>query len=269
MSETVAPPREEFRKLHGGIAVVFFDFDGTLTATPGDRAARAAKRTELCCRAPMLEPRLRALRSTGATLGIISKSSEGTIRAALDAAGLANLFDAPLVAKAIGFEGKAGFIEELAQKGFLPRLGSGCGFSAPVHRVLLVDDDMMELEQARAHGLQTYAAPEEGGLQEEDFDAIIGALSQPRTRSLSHLPAFPGVSCLSLPSQHIKPGRKPPRSAPAGAGDLLCPPPLFLAEGLTERSSPSGANHRNLILFSGDLLSPEESRMRRVAQPLS
>lgn len=164
--------------------VVFFDFDGTLTATPGDRAARGSKLSDLCKRAPMLAPRLRALRGSGVSIGIISKSTEATIRSALEAAGLNELFDAPLVGKAVGFEGKAGFIEELAQKGSLPRLGHSRGHCASARRVLLVDDDMSELERARSRGIQTYAAPEEGGLREEDFDAIMKALTLPRRQSV-------------------------------------------------------------------------------------
>ena len=59
-----------------GVAVIFFDFDGTLTATPGDRAARRTKQLELCERAAMLGPRLKSLRADGASLGIISKSTD-------------------------------------------------------------------------------------------------------------------------------------------------------------------------------------------------
>ena len=108
--ETPAPLRDDFRSSpSAGVAVIYFDFDGTLTATPGDRAARRTKQLELCDRAPMLGPRLKILKDQGASLGIISKSTENTIRSALEAANLANLFDAPLVAKAVGFEEKVGF----------------------------------------------------------------------------------------------------------------------------------------------------------------
>lgn len=69
--------REDFRhSLAAGVAVIFFDFDGTLTATPGDRAARRTKQLELCERAAMLAPRLKSLCADGASLGIISKSTE-------------------------------------------------------------------------------------------------------------------------------------------------------------------------------------------------
>ncbi len=69
--------REDFRNsLAASVAVIFFDFDGTLTATPGDRAARRSKQLELCERAPMLAPRLKSLCADGASLGIISKSTE-------------------------------------------------------------------------------------------------------------------------------------------------------------------------------------------------
>lgn len=182
--ESPAPNREDFRaSIPCGVAVIFFDFDGTLTATPGDRASRRTKQVELQARAPMLGPRLKALRQSGASLGIISKSTESTIRSALEACQLHKLFDAPLVAKAVGFEGKVGFIEDLAVRGCLPRLGSTRGHQVAFHRILLVDDDLLELDRARQRGLQTYAAPEDGGLQEEDFEVIAESLRLPRPSS--------------------------------------------------------------------------------------
>ena len=137
--ETPSPLRDDFRSSPcAGVAVIYFDFDGTLTATPGDRAARRTKQLELCDRAPMLGPRLKALKDQGASLGIISKSTENTIRSALEAANLANLFDAPLVAKAVGFEGKVGFLEDLALRGCLPRLGSTSKHGVPRSHALSV-----------------------------------------------------------------------------------------------------------------------------------
>lgn len=192
--ESPSPFRDDFRVLPAaGVAVIFFDFDGTLTATPGDRAARRTKQLELCERAAMLGPRLKSLRADGASLGIISKSTEGTIRSALDAAELSKFFDAPLVGKAVGFEGKAGFIEDLALNGCLPRLGSTVKHGVPFSRILLVDDDVLELERAKARGLQVYAAPEDGGLQDEDFDAISEALRIPRPRSHPARGALPSA----------------------------------------------------------------------------
>ena len=41
------------------------------------------------------------------------RPKEGTIRSALDAAELSKFFDAPLVGKAVGFEGKAGALDAL------------------------------------------------------------------------------------------------------------------------------------------------------------
>lgn len=192
--ESPSPFRDDFRALPAaGVAVIFFDFDGTLTATPGDRAARRTKQLELCERAAMLGPRLKSLRADGASLGIISKSTEGTIRSALDAAELSKFFDAPLVGKAVGFEGKAGFIEDLALNGCLPRLGSTVKHGVPFSRILLVDDDLLELERAKARGIQVYAAPEDGGLQDEDFDAISEALRIPRPRSHPVRSVLPGA----------------------------------------------------------------------------
>ena len=52
---------------------------------------------------------------------------EGTIRSALDAAELSKFFDAPLVGKAVGFEGKAGALDALAQ-------WQGCCFGSPFNR---------------------------------------------------------------------------------------------------------------------------------------
>lgn len=163
--------RSELKLLTGHASAVLFDFDGTLTASPGETAQRCRKQVELRERAPMLRPRLGRLREAGLLLGIISKSSEFTICGALQEAGLAELFHGPLVAKAVGFEGKAGFILEMVRKGDLGPLGDE-GQS----QVLLVDDDILELERAKERGIQTYAAPKEGGLQEEDFEEIFAGL---------------------------------------------------------------------------------------------
>jgi len=206
------------------VAVIFFDFDGTLTATPGDRAARRQKRVELCDRAPMLKLHLHALQRAGAIMGIISKSTEATVCSALEAAGLAGLFDAPVLGKAVGFDGKAGFIEEMARKGTLcgarRRSRSGrSGRQAAPHQVLLVDDDVLELERAQARGIQVYAAPEDGGLQEEDFGVILGGVGLPATKATA---ALPPVNCKA-------------RAAP---------PPAF--------HKPARKKLRNLILFSGE-----------------
>merc|ERR1719387_1480500 len=103
----------------GGITVIFFDFDGTLTATPGEQAVRAHKRKDLCNRAAMLSTQLWALRQAGATLAIVSKSTETTIRDALGAADLQALWNGPIVGKAVGLNGKVGFIEELVHRGKL------------------------------------------------------------------------------------------------------------------------------------------------------
>jgi len=232
---TPLPNRDEFRQVDGGVVLIFFDFDGTLTATPGDRAARCHKQAELCGRAPMIEPRLRALREAGATLGIISKSTEGTIRDALQAAGLSAHFEAPVVGKAVGFEGKAGIIDDLARKGTLRKVGPRglAPGQAPGHRVLLVDDDVMELERAKTWGLQTYAAPSVGGLREEDFDVLIAALRRPR--NLPKVGTSPGMKrnssqCTSFMS--------------ASRNDGL---------SVLSFSKPAGnGKWRNLILFSGE-----------------
>jgi len=165
---TPDPMRSDLRAIVGDVGAVLFDFDGTLTALPGGAGRPRRRQAELRERAPMLEPRLRALRDAGVVLGIVSKSSEFTIRCALSEAGLLELFDGPIVAKAVGFEGKAGFIEELVRTGSLSHLGPD-----GLPRVLLVDDDVRELERARVKGIQTYAAPADGGLQEEDFDEIF------------------------------------------------------------------------------------------------
>lgn len=169
--KTPDPLRSDLRIIEGNVAAILFDFDGTLTASPGDKAQRSRKQVELQTRAPLLMPRLQNLRDAGVVLGIISKSSELTIRCALREAGLADLFDGPIVAKAVGFDGKAGFIEDLVETGALGDLGED-----GVGRVLLVDDDVRELDRARARGIQTYPAPQEGGLQDGDFDEIIASL---------------------------------------------------------------------------------------------
>mmetsp|Transcript_91766 Transcript_91766/g.268590 ORF Transcript_91766/g.268590 Transcript_91766/m.268590 type:complete len:356 (-) Transcript_91766:123-1190(-) len=168
---TPDPARADLRIIEGDVRAMMFDFDGTLTATQGEAAQRSRKQAELQLRAPMLRPRLQHLREEGVLLGIISKSSELTIQCALREAGLEDLFEGPVVPKAVGFEGKAGFIADLVEAGALGDLGPD-GLS----RVLLVDDDVRELDRARARGIQTYAAPLEGGLQEEDFDEICASL---------------------------------------------------------------------------------------------
>jgi len=166
---TPLPDRSDLKLISGDVGAVFFDFDGTLTASPGDRAQRSRKQVELRERAPLLAPRLKALREAGLILAIISKSSEATILTALETAGLRELFDGPIMGKAVGLEGKAGFIEEICRRGCLDHIGTE-------QRALLVDDDLRELERARARGIQTYAAPHDGGLQDNDFDEIFAGL---------------------------------------------------------------------------------------------
>jgi len=125
----------------------------------------------------MLAPRLRSMQEAGFVLGIISKSSKPTIDSALREACLAEYFTGPILGKAVGFEGKAGFIVDMVEDGKLHELGI-----LEADRVLLVDDDVRELERACARGIQTYAAPPTGGLQEEDFEAIfehLGLVSLP------------------------------------------------------------------------------------------
>mmetsp|Transcript_145534 Transcript_145534/g.362879 ORF Transcript_145534/g.362879 Transcript_145534/m.362879 type:complete len:330 (+) Transcript_145534:92-1081(+) len=231
--DTPLPERNDFRNVTGKVEVIMFDFDGTLTATPGDRQVRAKKRAEICERAPLLQPRLQALREAGCLLGIISKSTEVTIRDALLAGGLLAYFNAPIIAKAVGFEGKIGFINDLARRGSLRHPGDRRPGPAP-HRILLVDDDVLELERANAGGLQTYAAPSEGGLREEDFDAIQDSLhkppGRPKTRqSLSRCSSAPSMtfsSALFPTAEHSFP--------------------------TISSSGKLGGKWRNLILFSGE-----------------
>eukprot|EP00747_Dinoflagellata_sp_TGD_P087090 gnl/TRDRNA2_/TRDRNA2_163520_c0_seq1.p1 gnl/TRDRNA2_/TRDRNA2_163520_c0~~gnl/TRDRNA2_/TRDRNA2_163520_c0_seq1.p1 ORF type:complete len:402 (+),score=87.49 gnl/TRDRNA2_/TRDRNA2_163520_c0_seq1:1273-2478(+) len=177
---TPQPERGDLKLIAGDVEAILFDFDGTLTASPGDLAQRCRKQVELRERAPLLAPRLRALREAGFLLGIISKSSEFTIRQALKEAALTEFFDGPLLAKAVGLEGKAGIIEDLVRRGTIPLSISISEISVNgtecLQRVMLVDDDLRELDRARTRGIQTFAAPKEGGLQEEDFDEIFTGL---------------------------------------------------------------------------------------------
>jgi len=166
------PGRAEEVQVKGDIRAAMFDFDGTLTATPGDRSERKYKIAELKERAPLLRPWLERLRSAGIVLGIISKSSEDTILTALSRAGLRELFDGPIVAKALGFEGKAGFIQDMClPEGHLQHLGQ-----EGIERVLLVDDDLLELQRAREKSIQTFPAPKDGGLQYDDLQSLFGLL---------------------------------------------------------------------------------------------
>jgi len=191
------PVRAELKRLSGNLGAILFDFDGTLTASPGDVALRCQKRVELRERAPLLKPRLRALREAGLVLGIISKSSEPTICGAIQEAGLEGLFNGPLLGKAVGFEGKAGFIEELVIAGDLGHLGA-----EGLRSVALIDDDVRELERAHERGIQTYAAPRQGGLQEQDFDEIFAALGIcDRFNCVSSTPASRATTPRSLRSR--------------------------------------------------------------------
>lgn len=273
---TPDPLRSDLKTIVGDVGAVLFDFDGTLTASPGETAQRCRKKLELHERAPLLAPRLRALRDAGLTLGIISKSSELTIRVALREAGLMEFFDGPLLGKAVGLEGKAGFIEELVVAGDLNHLGK-----EGLRRVLLVDDDVYELDRARARGIQVYAAPGEGGLQDDDFEEIFTGLGLPPTPSQapasgrnstgsgvsSALPSPVGASCvgvaaprsplgsvssgvlsptLGMPSG--RPSPQCPRSRAASPGSAPCSvattplPPLAPRRGsLRSRPSSEGA----------------------------
>jgi hypothetical protein len=74
---TPQPERCDLNLITGDVGAVFFDFDGTLTASPGDRAQRCRKQVELRERAPLLAPRLKALREAGMVLAIISKKQRG------------------------------------------------------------------------------------------------------------------------------------------------------------------------------------------------
>mmetsp|Transcript_30876 Transcript_30876/g.84740 ORF Transcript_30876/g.84740 Transcript_30876/m.84740 type:complete len:378 (+) Transcript_30876:91-1224(+) len=173
---TPEPQRCEFRHFTSDVSTVLFDFDGTLTATPGDRAPRRQKHVELCERAPLLAPHLKGLRDAGLTIGIVSKSTEQTIRSALQEAGLNELFNGPIVGRALGLEGKVGFIQDLLRTGNLGDSSTKENEDAELRRILLVDDDVFELERARAKGLQTYAAPTEGGLQEAHLNELLVGL---------------------------------------------------------------------------------------------
>jgi phosphoglycolate phosphatase-like HAD superfamily hydrolase len=159
--------------VEGGVGLLLFDFDGTLTSVPGEKAARGQKKADLGRRARLLERYLEALQSAGVVLGIITKSQERTVRDALAGAGLQKYFAGPVIGNAIGFEGKAGLIEELIQAGGFPHLQQG---EVGLGQVLLVDDDVRELHRARAKGIQTFPAPHAGGLQEDDLAEIITSL---------------------------------------------------------------------------------------------
>lgn len=171
--QSPACKRHDVKHIEGAVAAVIFDFDGTLTCTPGDRADRRTKMSELAARASMLGPWLKALREADVLIGILSKSTTETVTSALEAAGLRDAFNGPIVGKAHGFDGKVGFINEMCcEGGALEHLGT-----MGIHRVLLVDDDTNELLMAREAGAQTYPAPEEGGLQVDDFGQIFAALT--------------------------------------------------------------------------------------------
>lgn len=165
------PERSNFCYVDSEVTHIIFDFDGTLTATPGEHATRKGKVDELIERAPMLEPRLQKLRDNGYVLGIMSKSTETTVLGALEEAGLRDYFNGPTVFKAVGLEGKAGIIQNMLLEGAYAPLTEN-----DLYQILLVDDDVYELERSRDRGLQTYSAPANGGLQEADFTSIFVGL---------------------------------------------------------------------------------------------
>jgi len=177
--------RDGFRLVDDELDIVFFDFDGTLTATPGESATQhGRKKAELKERADMLRPRLQGMIDAGLLLGIMSKSTENTIREALEFAELTDLFQGPIVGKALDFEGKAGIIAKMHQSGKLSLGEEG------LSRVLLVDDDVRELDRCRDHGIQTFAAPEDGGLLDSDFDEIFVFLSLPSPANATQRPSL-------------------------------------------------------------------------------
>jgi len=229
--ESPMPDRENFRSITGRSEVIIFDFDGTLTATPGDQQVRRRKREELTERSAMLRPKLEALKEAGAFMGIMSKSTQVTVTDALEAAQLRDLFEAPIVGKALSLEGKAGLIRDLARQGKLHRGGD----RRSAHRILLVDDDLCELERAADAGLQTYAAPVFGGLTTQDFDAILESLRLPPSRPSERRPSTSGVDGSTRYSTSMT-------LFSTGHDTSL----------LASSKRPSG-KWRNLILFAGDV----------------
>eukprot|EP00929_Paragymnodinium_shiwhaense_P010143 TRINITY_DN114640_c0_g1_i1.p1 TRINITY_DN114640_c0_g1~~TRINITY_DN114640_c0_g1_i1.p1 ORF type:complete len:355 (+),score=70.13 TRINITY_DN114640_c0_g1_i1:135-1199(+) len=201
---TPDPKRCDLNQITGDVAAIIFDFDGTLTTTPGDAGTqRWQKKEELCARAHMLAPRLKELVGSGYHLGIMSKSTEGTISHALEEAGLSKYFDLPLVGKAVGFEGKVGFIKDMVDTGgALGHLGL-----ENLGRVLLIDDDIYELDRARREGIQTWTAPVDGGLQDADFDEIFTWLNQP-AYTYAKTPKTPGSTRVRMVTT---PCRRTPR----------------------------------------------------------
>lgn len=177
--ETATEHRAALNAISGNVKVVLFDFDGTLTKTPGMHARRQQKVEELRERCWLLKPRLGALRDAGFKLGVLSKSTRETLENALEATGLRPFFEGPVVGKAVGFEGKAGFIRDFCAHG--EALAELVEFEEGWHRVLLVDDDTSELERCVDESIQTYAAPATGGLQASDFDEIFRCLGLPWT----------------------------------------------------------------------------------------
>ncbi|CAJ1370391.1 unnamed protein product [Effrenium voratum] len=173
------PDRGDLSAIDGDVEVIFFDFDGTLTETPGTKASHAGKLSELSERTPMLRPRLQRLREAGIMLGVISKSTEQTVTGALQETGLIELINGPIVGKAAKLDGKVGIIQDLyAEGGSLAHLGSEAW-----EKALLIDDDISELVWARDVGMQTFAAPAQGGLQEEDFHELFRGLGLQSDRS--------------------------------------------------------------------------------------
>jgi len=101
------------------------------------------------------------------------------------------------------------------------------------HRILLVDDDLLELERAAAAGLQTYAAPAVGGLCGQDLEMMLASLKLPPCRPSSR----PGMAAAE-------------ESMPYTASMTLFS--TGQDTSLLSSSKRSCGRWRNLILFSGD-----------------
>eukprot|EP00913_Durusdinium_trenchii_P032371 g30309.t2 len=109
-------------------------------------------------------------------------------RSALEACQLHKLFDAPLVAKAVGFEGKVGFIEDLAVRGCLPRLGSTRGHQVAFHRILLGDaEDKVFAPSAPVPKGPKVSPPKEIGSLFDDDPVIASAPKAPMPKATTSL----------------------------------------------------------------------------------
>lgn len=142
------------------VKIIFFDFDGTLTNTPGGEGANPLR--ELKERTPLLTKYLTLLGEAGILVGILSKRRTDDLRSYLATTKLTRFFTTTVEVPTSSLGGKVSEIQKELEGKYLVD-----------ENAALVDADYDELKLARGAGVHTYPAPKQGGLTESDFEAIM------------------------------------------------------------------------------------------------